>query len=95
MVQLIIPIDDLKKVIKESVLEVLESIQPNTQSVDDNLLTRQETAKYLHISLGTLDSYTKNGFIKAEKLGHRVLYRKSDINEALSKKVSLVKYKSK
>jgi|SRR5690554_1695414 len=90
-----ISVNDLEAIIKKSVLEVLENTQSRPQPEEDGFLTREETAKHLHISKGTLDTYTKEGLIKAEKLGNRVLYRKSDINEALSEKINLLKHKSK
>lgn len=96
MVQLItLSVDDLEAIIKRSVLEVLGSQTPNNQLEDDKLFTRKETAQKLHISLGTLDTYTKLELIKAEKIGHRVLYKKSEINEALREKINSIKFKSK
>jgi len=96
MVQLItLSVDELEKIIKKSVSEVLKTPLLQKQSEEETFLTREETAKKLHISLGTLDSYTKLRLIKAEKLGNRVLYRTSDIDEALSEKISLIKYKTK
>ena len=96
MVQFIaLSVDELEAIIKRTVSEVLGSQTPNNQFEDDKLFTRKETAEKLHISLGTLDTYTKLELIKAEKIGHRVLYRKSEINESLREKLNNVKYKSK
>ena len=47
------------------------------------ILTRQETAEILNISLPTLHEYTKRGVIKANRLGHKVRYRFEDIQNAL------------
>ncbi|SMC75513.1 helix-turn-helix domain-containing protein [Moheibacter sediminis] len=96
MVQFItLSVDDLEAIIKRSVLDALGSQNPSNQLDDDEFFTRKETARKLHISLGTLDSYSKLGLIKAEKIGHRVLYKKSEINEALREKINSIKFKSK
>lgn len=47
------------------------------------LMSRKETAKYLCISLPTLHDWTKNGIIKAHRIGNRVLYKLNDIHQAL------------
>ena len=49
----------------------------------DALLTREETAKMLSISITTLHTYTKNDIIPAFKIGYKVRYKKSDILLAL------------
>lgn len=48
-----------------------------------NILTRQETAKLLTISLPTLHDYTKRGLIKAHRLGSKVRYKREDVEIAL------------
>jgi len=50
---------------------------------DDRLLTREETAKMLSISLTTLWSYTKKDIIPAYRIGSKVRYKKSEILAAL------------
>ena len=49
----------------------------------DELLTRKETAARLNITLATLHEYTKSGKIAANRIGNRVLYKESDIQNAL------------
>ena len=49
----------------------------------DELLTRKETAKRLNITLATLNDYTKTGKIVANRIGNRVLYKETDIQNAL------------
>ena len=91
-----IPLESFKDVIKATVFEALNSNQKiEEQDTKDKFLTRQETAKLLHISLTTLDTYSRLGIIKGRKVGHRVLYKKSEINDSLSEKINLVKFKSK
>ena len=52
---------------------------------DDKLLTREETAEMLSISLTTLWKYTKDDVIPAFRIGSKVRYKKSDILLALQK----------
>lgn len=44
---------------------------------------RRETADLLHVSLPTLNTYTRKGIIKGSKIGNRVLYTDEAIQEAL------------
>jgi excisionase family DNA binding protein len=49
------------------------------------ILTRQETAKLLDISLTTLNDYTKREFIVAHRLGYKVRYKRQEVEKALVK----------
>ncbi|PSJ75611.1 hypothetical protein C7N43_18055 [Sphingobacteriales bacterium UPWRP_1] len=49
------------------------------------LLTRKQAAELLNISLVTLDTHTNAGKIPVQRIGHRKLYRKQDIFNALQK----------
>jgi excisionase family DNA binding protein len=57
-----------------------------------NYLTRSEVAALLKITLPTLHDWTKLGWLKAYKMGHRVLYKSEEVHEALNK-VSINKHK--
>ena len=97
MVQLItLTTDDLANIIKNSVSEVLAqsgTAQPRTKQPE--FYTRKQLAEKLHISLTTLDTYTRLGFLNAVKVGHRVLYKSDNISESLSEKISQIKNKMK
>jgi|GEM_PF-422559 len=63
---------------------------PQPASDVDQLRTRKETAARLSITLATLHEYTKSGRISAYRIGNRVLYKDSDIQNALRQvKVSI------
>ena len=49
----------------------------------EKFLTRKETAARLNITLATLHQYTLSGKIAANRIGNRVLYKESDIQNAL------------
>ena len=54
------------------------------KSTDKDLKSRKETARILNISLPTLHLFTKEGSIRAYRIGNRVLYKSEDIENALS-----------
>lgn len=67
-------VTELRKVIKEEQLQ-----NENNQE----LLTREEAAKLLSISLVTLWKYTKENIIPAYRIGTKIRYKKADILTAL------------
>lgn len=52
-------------------------------SKEDKLLTREETANMLSISLVTLWKWTKDDIIPAYRIGNKVRYKKSEVLAAL------------
>lgn len=46
-------------------------------------LTRLQAAEMLHITLPTLNFYTKNGLIQGSRIGTRILYTEDAVNEAV------------
>lgn len=51
--------------------------------IDDELLTPKEVCAYLGINLSTRWRYEKDGKIKSERIGGKILYRKSDLENCL------------
>jgi excisionase family DNA binding protein len=68
----------LEKYVAKAVASASEQIPP-----PDQLLTRKEAAEFLTISLATLHAYTKEGRIVGQRLGGRLVYRRSDLEKAL------------
>lgn len=56
-----------------------------TNQDDDRLLTRQETANLLSISLVSLWDWTRKDLIPAYRIGNKVRYKKSEVLAALQK----------
>ena len=83
--------NDIFKIVSEAV-ETTVSKLLRTQPTDPTLLTRQQTAQILSISLPTLDDYTRHGIIPASRIGTRIRYKKADIYTAL-KEISTIKYR--
>lgn len=62
--------------------KMLENYSPALPVIQ--YLTRNDVAKRLHISLPTLNEYTKSGKLKGYRINGRVLYKEDEINEALT-----------
>lgn len=68
---------DFKSTLKDLILSV------NSKD-DDKLLSRQETADLLRISLVTLWEWTRKDLIPAYRIGGKVRYKKSEVLQALN-----------
>lgn len=81
---IIIPLseEEFQAHLASAILKALENFVPETKEIQ--YLTRKETSSRLRISLPTLNEYTKTGKIKAYRINGRVLYRKDDIDSALT-----------
>lgn len=77
--------EEFKQLIREQLFEVIpEIIKEHWKSEkSDLLLTRQETAKLLSISLPTLHQYTKEGKVRGYRIARRVLYKKNEVIDTL------------
>lgn len=73
--------------IPEIVLQLKRALDDdNKNNIDsEKLLTREETAEMLSISLVTLWKYSKDNIIPAYRIGTKVRYKKSEILLALKK----------
>jgi excisionase family DNA binding protein len=69
----------------EQIVDAKISVFPQTQKSQSDYISRKEVAKLLRISLPTLHDWTKLGLLKSYKLGTRVLYKESEVKEALEK----------
>lgn len=77
---------DFKNEILNGVSDVLKNFATTLTSNDkDLLLTREETAKMLSVSLVTLWDWTKKDIIPAYRIGNKVRYKKSELLNALQK----------
>lgn len=79
--------DELKRLVMEAVKELLPESYSNKKG---RLLTRQETAAILRISLATLNKWVKNGKVSAFRGNSRIRFYESDVYAALE---STNKYK--
>ena len=77
--------EELTGIIHNAIREAVKTIQPQTSTKSETLLTRKETADKLKISLVTLNDWTKRGLIQSYLIGGRVLYKDSEIEASLYK----------
>tara|TARA_B110000881_G_scaffold146941_1_gene130094 strand:- start:56 stop:337 length:282 start_codon:yes stop_codon:yes gene_type:complete len=75
---------DLTQLIKDGVKSQLEDFKEtlNTHNPDE-LLTREQTCKFLQIDSSTLWAWTKKGKVKAYGIGNRRYYKKAELLESL------------
>jgi excisionase family DNA binding protein len=79
--------EEFKDEIIKGVIMALKELNLPIQNADENiLLTREETAKMLSVSLVTLWTWDKKDIIQSYRIGNKVRYKKSDVLNALTKK---------
>lgn len=76
--------NDFKNEIVKDVTNALKGYAEALQNSDnDKLLSRQETATLLSVSLVTLWDWSRKSIIPAYRIGNKVRYKKSEILQAL------------
>jgi len=81
-----ISIEELKSIIGEIVEEKLKEVVPKivpTLTSQKEFLSSQEVCHMLQIKMVTLWRYSKDGKLKAHRIGRRIFYRSEEIREAL------------
>ena len=79
--------EDFKNEIISGTLAALtKSFKENSQNNSEIILSREEAAKLLSISLVTLWDLTRKDKIPAFRIGNKVRYKKSDVLNALTQK---------
>nr|WP_315139899.1 helix-turn-helix domain-containing protein [uncultured Flavobacterium sp.] len=82
-----INVEDLKVEIIDGIIKAFKDIIVQINHDEkDQLLTREETAKMLSVSLVTLWTWDKNDILQSYRIGNKVRYKKSDILKALNPK---------
>lgn len=82
---------ELKELIADAVKEQFPQFLDQNKKPDTRLRTRKEVAELLSISLPTLHTWTKEGLIKAVRIGQSVRYRPEDVEKALEE-IKSIKY---
>ena len=79
-------VEQLQQIIGTSVRNGIQELQKELQSKDNSeeLMTRDETCKFLKIDSSTLWAWTNNGKVKAYGIGARRYYKKTEIMECLT-----------
>jgi excisionase family DNA binding protein len=80
-------VDELQDIIRVIVKEEIQ-LASTTKKIETKYLTRQEAATLLKISLPTLNNYTKTGRITGFRIGSRVLFKLTDLEQSLNEIVT-------
>lgn len=82
-----ITIEELKNEISLAVQKEIQSlmIPANATNQPESYLTRFDVAKIFGVSLPTLNEWTKTGKVQGYRISSRVRYKRSEIENALSK----------
>ena len=84
-----ITVDELADRVANKLLSKIEDYINQLHKKDnDVLLTRQETADYLRVSLTTIHHWSKHSIIKPIYLGNRVYFKKQHILDILEERES-------
>jgi excisionase family DNA binding protein len=76
--------DELAVMVAEKLFAMLKQQPvPRASEVNPGYLTRKEVAAKYHITLSTLNDWTKRGIIKGYRIGRRVLYKMTEIDAGL------------
>ena len=76
----------LADTVKEAVKFEVDRIIAQPREPQKQFLTRKDVSEILGVSLVTLNDWSKSGIVPSYRLGTRVRYRYSDIQNALQKK---------
>lgn len=78
--------EQLQEAIIKGVKTHLDELKKDFQPREPNeYLTRQETADLLKVDLSTIHNYTKQGKLNAYGIGHRVYYKRKEVENAIVK----------
>jgi excisionase family DNA binding protein len=78
-------IENLKNLIRDTIREEVKDNSEKDVEVKPKLLSRNETAEILSISLVTLHEWTKKGLLPAYKIGTRIRLKEDEVFESLNK----------
>ena len=84
---MVIEFKGLEQLIRECIKSELQNFKPPQEPSPKKtaFISRRRAASILGISLGTLNSYCKNGVIPSYRLGSRVLLMEDEIIQTVQK----------
>ena len=77
---------DIERMINRAVDARMKAFYESVKDKPDPLVKRKEAAKFLGLSLPTLDQYGKHGILHPQHCGGRVFYAKSELEKFLQNK---------
>jgi excisionase family DNA binding protein len=80
-----ITVEEFLRMIDQAIDRKFGGMQkPPMESHKNLYYSRKEVARMLQISLPTLNDWTKLGWLKSYKIGNRVLYKREEVEEAVT-----------
>ena len=87
-----VTVDELAEKVADKLLLKIEAyLKQLSTTKDGGLLTRQETADYLKVSLVTIHQWAKYGIINRVRIGNRVYFKKKAILDLIEKQTVRIK----
>lgn len=83
--------DSFRAIVQNEVQKIVSGLTTTPEPSPD-LITRKATAEILGISLPTLNEWTKNGIIPAQRIGTRIRYNRANVYASL-KDIETLKYR--
>lgn len=80
-----IPLPDLLGEITKAVRSELDARSTATPPPAEELLTREQAAQLLGITLPTLRDYTRRGYVTGYRIGTRVRYKRNEVLDNLQR----------
>ena len=80
-----IPLPELLGEITKAVRSELDARTPTTAPPAEELLTRDQAAQLLGITLPTLREYTRKGYVTGYRIGTRVRYKRNEVLDSLQR----------
>ena len=77
--------EELEKLLDQKLSEHTEKMERKLlgDKADDELLTRDETARFLQCDISTLHNWVKKGKLNAYGIGNRRYFKRSELLESL------------
>ncbi|HQW99750.1 MAG: helix-turn-helix domain-containing protein [Flavobacteriales bacterium] len=80
-----LPLTDLVGAIARAVCSEMDTRPQAATPPPEELLTREEAAQLLGITLPTLRDYTRRGLVEGYRIGTRVRYKRSEVLGSLQR----------
>ncbi len=76
--------EQLQEAIIRGVKVEIDKLQDKFQPKQpEELMTRNEVKDFLKVDLSTVHNWTKKGKLKSYGLGHRIYYKRSEVEQAI------------
>ena len=78
--------EELERLLDQKLSEHTERMESrlSEKKADDELLTRDETARFLQCDISTLHNWVKKGKLNAYGIGNRRYFKRSELLESLT-----------